>query len=65
MSVQITEQMCLEVEAIRDGYINQQVTRRISRRDGNATRAQIQEWETDAAVRWDQRFPSLARLVAS
>lgn len=61
----ITEQMCLEIEAIRDDYINQQVTRRIARRDGNATRAQIEEWEAEAAARWDQRFPSLAKLVAS
>lgn len=61
----ITEQMCLEVETIRDTYIRAQVNRKIGFRDGNATAAQIEGWETAAAARWDLNYPALAKLVSS
>lgn len=61
----ITEQMCLEIEAIRDGYINQQVNRKVSRRDGNVTREQVEQWESVAEANWNLHYPSLAKLVSS
>ena len=62
--MQVTEQMCDEVENIRETYIQLKVARRINHRNGDVTTEQVETWTQTATADWNAGFPALARLLS-
>lgn len=62
--MQVTEQMCNEVDNIRETYVKLKVSRRINHRNGDATTEQIEGWERDALAQWNEGYPGLAALLS-
>lgn len=52
-----------ELRAVRQRYVENQVTRQLDHREGDMTRAQIDDAEIAAKMRWDEHHPALARAI--
>lgn len=57
------DQVRAEASLVRRSFVEGFVNARISRREGDATSADIDAWESIARKRWDEMYPELAAIA--